>query len=155
MAYGFHYETTPKSFSHSAQRFAIYDSYVICELIVWENTSVVHISCDMVKYSTCTMNKVFASPYSLDESCIFPCRTKIITDCIYSKSDRGDVLFNTALKWTPFCNSESPMKLFCSHTFNHTDVYHVIPINMYLSSTSRLSRQLSLRVIHQVGLVVF
>ena len=66
-------------FSHSAQWFslwdvyryqpiwhsscsstAIYGSYIICDLIVWENTNGVHFSCDMGKYSTCPMDKVFA-----------------------------------------------------------------------------------------------
>ena len=30
------------------------------DLVVWENTNDVHFSCDMWKYSTCSMNKVFA-----------------------------------------------------------------------------------------------
>ena len=32
--------------------------YVMYNLIVWENTNVVHFSSDMLKYSTCSMNKV-------------------------------------------------------------------------------------------------
>ena len=35
----------------------IYGSYVICDGIVWENTNVVHFSCDMGRYSTRPMNK--------------------------------------------------------------------------------------------------
>ena len=66
-------------------RTTIYGSYVISDVIVLENTNVVHFSCDMGKYSTCPMNKVFAwrlTPYSLDECCIFPYRTQMTTVCI-------------------------------------------------------------------------
>ena len=36
----------------------MYGSYVMCDLVVWENTNIVHFSCDMGKYSS--MNTVFA-----------------------------------------------------------------------------------------------
>ena len=38
---------------------AVRPIHSICDLIVSENTNVVHFSCDLVKYSTCSMNKVF------------------------------------------------------------------------------------------------
>ena len=60
---GFHYETYIGISLYRTLAVVwieMYGSYVMCDLIVWENTNVVHFSCDMGKYSTCSMNKVFA-----------------------------------------------------------------------------------------------
>ena len=89
----------PTHFSHSVQWFSLWDVYryraishsscsstaiygsiyIICELIVWENTNGVHFSCDMGKYSTCPPK---GSLYSLDECCISPYHTQMSTVCI-------------------------------------------------------------------------
>ena len=44
---------------------AIYGSYVMCDMIVWENTNVIHISCNMGKYSTCPMKGVRLKAHTL------------------------------------------------------------------------------------------
>ena len=80
----------PHSILHLANKYrtpavvwtALYGNYVICDFIVRENTNVVHFSCDIGKYITCLMRKVFAqglTPYSLSECCIFPYRAQMNT----------------------------------------------------------------------------
>ena len=54
---GFHYDTY---IDIAVVETATYGSYVMYELIVLKNTSVFHLLCDMEKYSTRPMNKVFA-----------------------------------------------------------------------------------------------
>ena len=61
---------------------AFYGRYIICDLIV-RKTNAVHFSCDMGKYSTCPMNKMF-TPYLLDEGCILPYCFQINTVCVSS-----------------------------------------------------------------------
>ena len=84
----FHYETYVGISPYRTLAVVLgemYVSYVMCDLIVWESTNVVHFSCDMGKYSTCSMKKVPAyrlTPYSWNECCIFPYRTQMNTDCI-------------------------------------------------------------------------
>ena len=52
-----HYETyigiSPYRTLAVVELQSIWQLYIICDLIVWENTNVVHFSCDMGKYSTC------------------------------------------------------------------------------------------------------
>ena len=38
----------------------MYGGYVFCDMIMGENINVAHFSCDIGKYSTCPINKVFA-----------------------------------------------------------------------------------------------
>ena len=80
-------------FSHSVLWFSLSDVYwyhpishsscslncsdVMCDLIVCQDTHVIHFPCYVGKYSTRPMNKMIAcrlTPYSLDECCIFPYR---------------------------------------------------------------------------------
>ena len=59
---------------------AMYGSYVMCDLIVWENTNNVHFSGDMGKYNTRPINKLFAkwlTPCSLAECCSVQYRTQM------------------------------------------------------------------------------
>ena len=67
----------------------IYGNYVICDVIVWENTNVVHFLCDMGKYTTCPMNK----------------GSHLInwTSAVFS---------HIALKWTPFAYHRAALTFF-------------------------------------------
>ena len=55
----------------------MYGHYVMCDLIVWENTNFANCSRDMDKYSTRPMNKLFAHTLFKDECCIFPYHTQM------------------------------------------------------------------------------
>ena len=61
---------------------AMYDGYVMCNLIVWENTNTDHVSCNMAQYST--YQQIRGSPEGshlihLDECCIFTQTNSIFT----------------------------------------------------------------------------
>ena len=51
------YEYQPISHSRCRLSTLYGNNYVMCDLIVWENTNVVHFSCVVWKYSTCLMRK--------------------------------------------------------------------------------------------------
>ena len=76
----FHYETYCDISRYRTPLYYMY-SYTCCIFRVrkYKRCS---FSCGMEKYSTCPRNKVFASPYFLDECCIFQYRSQVNTVCI-------------------------------------------------------------------------
>ena len=118
----------------------MYGSYVLYDMIVWENINVVHFSCDIGKYSTCPMNNVFdwrtlrITPYSLDECCIFPYRTQMNTVCISSHTLHSDFHYETYIGISPYRTLAVGLYSTCQLTPYSLDECCIFPYRTHMNT---------------------